>query len=83
MWTTVLISCYILYHGTDTVNNSLDRATPQKREVEVIEWKKLYKPLHIIPRRKVKPRYNKRYELYEKPLYYLAPPWDDLKHNLA
>ena len=82
MWTTVLISCSSLYNGTDTVNNSLDRATPQKREVEVIEWKKLYKPLHIIPRRKTKPRYNKRVQKIEQ-LYYLATPWDDSKNTLA
>ena len=31
---------------------------------------------------KFKPRYNKRVPKIE-PLYYLAPPWDDLKNNLA
>jgi len=83
MWTTVLLSVGILYNGIDPASNTMDRVTPQKREAEIIEWRRLYKPLHIIPRRKTKPRYNKRYELYDKPLYYLAPPWDDLKENLA
>ena len=80
---TLIISIGILYNGYSNPSNTMDHIAPKKREAEVIEWKRLNKPLHIIPRRKVKPRYNKRYELYEKPLYYLAPPWDDIKHNLA
>ena len=82
MWTTVLISCSILYNGIDADSNSMEHVSAQKREVEVIQYRRLYKPLHIIPRRKVKPRYNKRVPKIE-PLYYLAPPWDDLKNNLA
>jgi len=82
MWTTVLISCSIFYNGIDAASNSMDHVSEQKRESEVIQYRKLYKPLHIIPRRKTKPRYNKRVPKIE-PLYYLAPPWDDLKNNLA
>ena len=82
MWATVLISCSIFYNGIDADSNSMEHVSAQKREVEVIQYRRLYKPLHIIPRRKVKPRYNKRVPKIE-PLYYLAPPWDDLKNNLA
>ena len=79
---TLIISIGILYNGYSNPSNTMDHIAPKKREAEVIEWKRLYKPLHIIPRRKVKPRYNKRVPKIE-PLYYLAPPWDDLKNNLA
>ena len=78
----LIVSIGILYNGYSTPSNTLDHTAPKKRTQETIEWKRLYKPLHIIPRLKVKPRYNKRMPKVE-PLYYLAPPWDDLKDNLA